>query len=101
MIELKSIVDKLFYDNTGQIIVSAIFGLSLALMFTRVCKDNCIIYYAPHIEDVSNKTFKIEDTCYKYTTNTVKCNNKPLETYNNNLNPENKLEEKGFFEKIF
>jgi len=101
MIEFKSIVDKLFYDNKGQILVSAIFGLALALMFTRVCKDNCIIYYAPKPEEVINKTFKIEDTCYKYKIQPAKCNEKPLVNYDVNQKPENKLEENNFISNMF
>lgn len=101
MIEIKSIVEKLFYNQTGQIIVSVIFGLSLALMFNRVCKDNCLIYYAPHIEDIDNKMFKIEDTCYKYKMKNVKCNDKPIEQYNDNLHPDNKIVEENYFNKLF
>ena len=57
---LKSIIDRLFYTNVGQIFISALFGLSLALLFKRVCKDNCTIYIAPRKEDVEGKIFKLE-----------------------------------------
>ena len=86
---LQLLIDKLFYDSTGQMFVSGIFGLALALMFQRVCKDNCIIYCAPKLEEVKDKTFKLEDTCYKYDTVAVKCNEKPLKTYESNMKPEN------------
>lgn len=83
------LVEKLFYNKSGQIVVSSIFGLALALIFNRTCKDGCIIYNAPHLEDVDNKIFKIEDNCYKYTTKVVKCNDKPLSSYDYNSVPEN------------
>ena len=44
MTGLRVTIDRLFYDSTGQIIVSALFGLALALLFRRICKDNCVIY---------------------------------------------------------
>jgi len=96
-------INRLFYQKDGQIVVSALFGLALALIFRRVCKDNCVIYYAPDIKEVDNKIFKLEDTCYKYKPHSVKCNNKDktLKVYNINTNPENQIIDQGLFSKIF
>jgi hypothetical protein len=85
---LQLLIDKLFYDSTGQMFVSGIFGLALALMFQKVCKDNCVIYCAPRLEEIKDKTFKLEDSCYKYETVAVNCNEKPLETYDSKMKPE-------------
>ena len=38
---VRTAVDKLLYTPFGQILTSAIFGLAIALLFKRVCKDNC------------------------------------------------------------
>ena len=55
------IVERLFYDNTGQIIVSAIFGLSIALL----------LFYMPvKIEDT---VFKYNNKCYILNKNKVEC----------------------------
>ena len=96
-------VERLFYTSTGQAIVSGIFGLSLALIFRRVCKDNCTEYYAPFIKDIENKNFKIEDTCYTYKPYSVKCDTtkKIYKSYNINTNPDNKIDEPGLIDKIF
>jgi len=91
MPNFNALIDKLFYNKSGQIVVSCVFGLALALIFNRTCKDGCIVYNAPHIEDVNNKIFKIEDNCYKYTTKVVKCNDHPLSSYDYNSKPENIL----------
>ncbi len=100
---LAETIHRLFYDKTGQIVVSALFGLSLALIFRRVCKDNCVVYYAPNIKDVENKTFKLEDTCYKYNTYAVKCGNNQnvFKQYDINTIPENQIIDYGLFSGFF
>lgn len=100
---INSLVDRLFYNNTGQFIVSAIFGVALALVFHRVCKDNCIVFYAPQVSDIKDHTFELEGSCYKYTPHPVKCDDKQkiIEPYNINATPDNKLETNNFFTKMF
>lgn len=97
------ITQKLFYTSIGQIIVSMLLGFSLAIMFHRVCKDNCIIYFAPHIEEIKGKTFEIEGTCYKYDSYATKCEEDEKQNLNQyiNENPINKIEEEGVFNKLF
>jgi hypothetical protein len=96
-------VERLFYTSTGQAIVSALFGLALALIFRRVCKGDCTEYYAPFIKDIENKSFKIEDTCYTYKPYTVKCDTtqKIYKSYNINTDLDNKIDEPGIIDKIF
>lgn len=98
---IRYVIDRLFYTSVGQIIVSAIFGISLALVFNRVCKDNCVLYFAPKYNEINDNVFKIEDTCYKYKTVNALCNDKALEQYNGNNTPFNQIKEKSFFDKIF
>ncbi len=103
--EIKEIINRLLYTNMGQMFISALFGLSLALLFKRVCKDNCTIYIAPKKEEIEGKLFKLEDTCYKYTTKQVKCNEKDDKStimyYDGYENADNKIEEPSFLSKIF
>lgn len=95
-------IDRLFYEKNGQILVSAVFGLALALMFRRVCKDNCIIFYSPNSDDILNKKFQLEGTCYKYIPTVVKCTGDNYIKPNiNNLEADNKIEEQGIISKIF
>jgi hypothetical protein len=100
---LRVTIDRLFYDETGQIIVSALFGLALALLFRRICKDNCVLYSAPDIKDIEGNIFNLENTCYKYKSYPVKCNSidKPLDPYDINKTPDNLISSPGFFEKMF
>ena len=103
MTGLRVTIDRLFYDETGQIIVSALFGLALALLFRRICKDNCVVYSAPDIKDIEGNIFNLEDTCYKYKSYPVKCNSidTPLKPYDINIKPDNLISVPSFFEKIF
>ena len=101
MIDTRNMIDRLFYSSMGQLIISALFGLSLALLFNRVCKENCVLYFAPKYDDIDNKIFKLEDTCYKYKTINAGCNENPIYAYNGSIKPSNQIEEKWFFEKIF
>jgi hypothetical protein len=97
-------IHRLFYDKQGQMVVSALFGIALALIFRRVCKDNCIIYYAPTAKDVDNKVFKLEDTCYKYNAYAVKCDSKNeniFKTYDVNIKPDNQIIDYGLFSGFF
>jgi hypothetical protein len=96
-------IHRLFYDKTGQIVVSALFGLALALIFRRVCKDNCVVYYAPNIKDVENKTFKLEDVCYKYNAYAAKCGNMQnvFKPYDVNITPDNQIIDYSLFSGFF
>lgn len=99
--KIKDIISRLFYTETGQTLISALFGLSLALIFKRVCKENCVLYIAPNNNDIDGKIFKFEEQCYKYSKINVKCNEKPVENYNGPNTPENKLDQPNFFSKLF
>ena len=91
---VRSSVDRLLYTSFGQILISAIFGLAVALLFHRVCKSGCIVYYAPHIDEVQDKVFQLEDTCYKYTPYVIPCkqNQEILNPYDVNDEPINKIQ---------
>jgi hypothetical protein len=92
--DTRSIIDKLLYTSNGQIIISAIIGLGISLLFRRICKDNCTVYYAPYIEEVKDNVFKLEDTCYQYTPYVVECQKDKvaiLNPYDVNERPDNKL----------
>jgi len=101
MIDTRNMIDRLFYSSVGQLIISSLFGLSLALLFNRVCKENCILYFAPKYDDIDNKIFKLEDTCYKYRMVNVSCNKNPVGAYDGTIKPSNQIEEKSFFDKVF
>lgn len=87
-------VDKLLYTSFGQMLASAIFGLALALMFHRVCKNGCVVFFAPHVDEIQEKVFRLEDTCYKYKPYSVNCEKKQniLYPYDINTRPINKIE---------
>jgi hypothetical protein len=70
------LVKRLFYQKSGQVVVSAVFGLALALMFQRVCKGSkCIIVHAPPSEDLDKIHHEpgSSDDCYKYSPKYMSC----------------------------
>ncbi len=93
MSSIRLIVNKIFYTFFGQLVISAVFGFALAIMFRKVCKGNCTTYFAPHVNEISGKVFKLEDTCYKYTPYLVDCKitKTVLSPYDTGNFPENKL----------
>jgi hypothetical protein len=101
--EIKKVIDRLLYTYTGQLFISILFGLTLSLLFKRVCKDNCVVYIAPRKEEIEGKLFKLEDTCYKYKSVQVKCNesDKPVMFYDGYEKPDNQIEEPAFLSKVF
>lgn len=91
---LRLLINKMFYSAPGQLIISAIFGLAIALLFKRVCKDNCTMYNAPYTDEIEGNIFKLEDTCYQYMAYMVDCNTNtkpPLTPYDINEKPVNKI----------
>ena len=58
-------IKEVMNTDSGKILISVIWGLGLAALFRRVCKDNnCIIIKSPPKEDIENKIFGFEDKCY-------------------------------------
>ena len=65
---------RLLYTDLGRIFISIILGLGLATLFRKVCTDkSCIRFNGPIISDLEGKIYKHGDKCYKYSTNTDKC----------------------------
>lgn len=72
---VERLVERLFYTPYGAIIVSGLFGMALAMMFQRVCKDNkCIVIQAPPQKEIRDYIYQLKnDECFKYTPKVVRC----------------------------
>jgi len=67
-------LSKFVHSITGRYIMSIILGFGLASIFRTMCKDkNCILFYAPPMEDVDGKTYKQDEKCYVYKGVPTKC----------------------------
>lgn len=65
---------KFVHSATGKYIMSAILGFGLASLFRTVCKDkNCILFYAPPLDEVEDKIYKQDNKCYTFKTSSVRC----------------------------
>jgi hypothetical protein len=55
--------------------MSILLGFGLATIFRKICKgDNCVIFYAPPLDEIENKIFKQDGKCYQYNLVSTKCN---------------------------
>ena len=67
-------VKRLIHSGFCKIIIPVLLGLGLATMFRRVCKDkNCIVFKAPGIKDIEEKTFSHNGKCYQYKHKSESC----------------------------
>jgi len=68
---------KFIHSKTGKIITSILMGFGLATLFRTVCKDKeCIVFHAPPLEEISEKTYKFDNKCYQYKPVPTKCDPK-------------------------
>lgn len=66
--------EKLFKTREGRILVSILWGLGLASLFRKVCKDRtCIVYKAPNPKNIVNKVYKHNEKCFKYNVKSTEC----------------------------
>jgi hypothetical protein len=99
--DFKKVAHRLLYTELGQIFLSSLFGILLAFMFRRVCKENCIIYISPNNNEIEGKIFKLGESCYKYKYKSVVCDGSPIEYNKNGVIGDNKIIEPTFLSKIF
>jgi hypothetical protein len=65
---------KFVHSDSGRKIMSILLGFGLASLFRRVCKGKeCVLFYAPPLENIENKIFKNGDKCYTYIAKSTKC----------------------------
>ena len=67
---------RLLNTSLGQVFISILLGLGLAMIFRKVCKDkNCIQFKGPILSEIDGKIYKHGDKCYRYTSEpSGKCN---------------------------
>ena len=67
-------LSKFLKNETGKNIMSILLGFGLATLFRKICKgDNCVIFYAPPLDEIENKIFKQDGKCYQYNLVSTKC----------------------------
>ena len=77
---MSSILDKIFKERLGRILISIIWGLGLATLFRRVCKGrNCIVIKSPDPEDIEGKIFQFENKCYSFEPVSARCSRKKIQ----------------------
>ena len=54
-------------------IVSIIWGIGLAALFRKICKDKCVVIKSP--QNIDSYKQKKNDNCYVFEKNTIECFN--------------------------
>jgi hypothetical protein len=75
-------LSKFVQTKTGRYVMSILLGFGLATLFRTVCKGkNCLVYNAPPLDEIENKTYKENNKCYTYKAEYQKCdkNKKTIE----------------------
>ncbi len=67
-------LDTILEKRPGQIIVSVILGLGLAIIFSRACIGrNCIVIRGPNPAVIDNKIYQFNNECYLFKPNMITC----------------------------
>ena len=67
-------LEKFVHTKSGKCIMSILLGFGLASLFRRVCKDKqCLIFNAPHLNQIQDKIHKYDNKCYTYVPESTKC----------------------------
>ena len=67
-------INNFLNSKNGRILISIVWGLGLAALFRKVCKGrNCLIVRGPHPMQVTNKIYKFNNKCYRYSTQNISC----------------------------
>lgn len=64
----------LLRNKIAKIILSIIWGLGIASLFQKVCRDrDCIIYRAPDPSKIIGNTYKVDDSCVQFEIEQSRC----------------------------
>lgn len=67
-------LSKFVHSSTGKLIMSILLGFGLATFFRQVCKGkDCLEFYAPTLDQMNDKIYKLDNKCYKYIPKPAKC----------------------------
>jgi len=67
-------IEQLLDNKTGQIILSVILGIGLAVIFGGACSGrNCYIIKGPNPSVIKNKVYQFDKQCYQFNPNVASC----------------------------
>ena len=66
---------KMLHTKFGQTLISIVLGIGLASIFRKTCNAaGCFKFISPPTSEVVETTYLHDDSCYKFSPKTVKCN---------------------------
>jgi hypothetical protein len=75
-------LEHVLTSRTGQIIISVILGLGLAIMFSGACAGrNCVVVRGPNPNQIEGKIYNYNNECYNFKPYMSACSvKKPIKT---------------------
>jgi hypothetical protein len=68
-------INRILYGTYSKYVFSIILGFGLATLFRKVCNDsNCLRFIGPNMEQINDKIYEFNKTCYKFKPKAVSCN---------------------------
>ena len=65
---------SMMHTEFGQMMISIVLGIGLASIFRKTCKAaGCFKFISPPSKEVRDSVYLHDGTCYKFTSETVKC----------------------------
>ena len=61
-------------NRTGQVIISALLGMGIAIMFSRACSGrNCMVIRGPNPASIEGKIYQFNNECYSFKPHMTSC----------------------------
>ena len=75
-------LEHVLTSRTGQIIISVILGMGLAIMFSGACAGrNCVVVRGPNPTQIEGKIYNYNNECYNFKPYMSACSiKKPIKT---------------------
>ena len=74
-------LETVLETRTGQVIISALLGMGIAIMFSKTCSGrNCIIVRGPNPASIEGKVYQFNNECYSFKHHMTSCNKENIKS---------------------
>lgn len=74
-------LETVLENRAGQVILSALLGMGIAIMFSKACSGrNCIVVRGPNPAAIEGKIYQFNDECYSFKHHMTTCNKEPVKS---------------------
>lgn len=74
MLDIKSVVSKLMYTKSGQIMFAIVLGIGMAGIFKKTCEGKtCMVVYGPDVDEVKRTKYRVGEKCFRFKPKQAEC----------------------------